>query len=181
MRLAQTLFISALALLWAGTASAAPEAVTFTLVSSVASGGAFPSTSTYTPALPLEGSGTIDEAAGTWLIAGFDELAAAVPGCIPLDRGPDAAPLGQVLPEARDRGLPFSGVVWRAAAPTENADADHVAARLEAEIGHLLSAVHAVQGGSGSAPVTLPDGLWIVTERGVACESGEDGSLERGS
>ena len=66
MRLAQTLFISALALLWAGTASAAPEAVTFTLVSSVASGGAFPSTSTYTPALPLEGSGTIDEAAGTY-------------------------------------------------------------------------------------------------------------------
>ena len=114
-----------------------------------------------------------DEAAGTWLIAGFDELAAAVPGCVPLDRGPDAAPVGQVLTEARDRGLPFSGVVWRAAAPTESADADHVAARLEAEIGHLLSAVHAVQGGSGSAPVTLPDGLWIVTERGVACESGE--------
>ncbi len=114
-----------------------------------------------------------DEAAGTWLIAGFDELAAAVPGCVPLDRGPDAAPLGQVLTEARDRGLPFSGVVWRAAAPTESADADHVAARLEAEIDHLLSAVHAVQGGSGSAPVTLPDGLWIVTERAVACESGE--------
>ena len=66
MRLAQTLFISALALLWAGTASAAPEAVTFTLVSSVAAGGAFPSTSTYTPALPLEGSGTIDEIARTY-------------------------------------------------------------------------------------------------------------------
>ena len=66
MRLAQRLFISALALLWAGMASAAPEAVTFTLVSSVSSGGAFPSTSTYTPALPLEGSGTIDETAGTY-------------------------------------------------------------------------------------------------------------------
>ena len=66
MRLAQMLFISALALLWAGTASAAPEAVTFSLVSSVSSGGAFPSTSTYVPSLPLEGSGTIDEAAGTY-------------------------------------------------------------------------------------------------------------------
>ena len=66
MRLARRILIIALAMLWGGAASAAPEVVTFSLISSVASGGAFPSTSTYVPALPLEGSGTIDEAAGTY-------------------------------------------------------------------------------------------------------------------
>ena len=34
---------------------------------------------------------------GTWLIAGFDELADKVPGCIPLDRDTDPELLGQVL------------------------------------------------------------------------------------
>ena len=43
------------------------------------------------------------------------------------------------------------------------------AARLEAEIDNLLSAVHTVQGGE----VKLPGGLWIVTERAVATESSE--------
>ena len=50
---------------------------------------------------------------GTWLIAGFDELAANVPGCIPFDRTTDPEPLGQLLAQAHERGLPFSGVVWR--------------------------------------------------------------------
>ena len=40
---------------------------------------------------------------------------------------------------------------------------------MEAEIADLLSAVHTVAGGS----VKLPGGLWIVTERAVATESGE--------
>lgn len=109
---------------------------------------------------------------GTWLIAGFDELAAKVPGCIPLDRSADPEPLGQVLAQAAERGLPFSGVVWRSKAPNGadgGAASTDGAARLETEITNLLSAVHAVQGGS----VKLPGGLWIVTERAVACESGE--------
>ncbi|MEO1936534.1 MAG: IPTL-CTERM sorting domain-containing protein [Myxococcales bacterium] len=66
MRLARRILISALAMMWGGAVSAAPEAVTFSLVSSVGSGGAFPSSSTYVPPLPLEGSGTIDEVAGTY-------------------------------------------------------------------------------------------------------------------
>ncbi|MCH2186654.1 hypothetical protein MK280_12360 [Myxococcota bacterium] len=66
MKLAQAILIGALALSWAGAVSAAPETVTFSLVSSVASGGGFPSTSTYTPPLPLDGSGTIDEVARTY-------------------------------------------------------------------------------------------------------------------
>ncbi len=106
---------------------------------------------------------------GTWLIAGFEELAAKVPGCIPFDQATDPEPLGQLLTQAAERGLPFSGVVWRCAAPGSDESGTDIAARLENEISQLLSAVHTVQGGQ----VKLPGGLWIVTERAVATESGE--------
>ncbi|AWT51388.1 type I polyketide synthase [Mycolicibacterium smegmatis] len=111
------------------------------------------------------------DAVGTWLIAGFDELAAKVPGCIRVDRNTDPQLLGEVLSQAHERGAGFSGVVWRCATAgrKESASASAESARLEAEITNLLSAVHAAQGGS----VKLPGGLWIVTEHGVACESGE--------
>lgn len=109
------------------------------------------------------------ETTGTWLIAGFEELAAKVPGCIPLDRANDPDPLGQVLTQAHERGLPFSGVVWRSKAPNGEESSADVTARLESEIANLLSAVHTVQRGD----VKLPGGLWIVTERAVATESGE--------
>ncbi|MEW5812160.1 MAG: type I polyketide synthase [Actinomycetota bacterium] len=102
---------------------------------------------------------------GTWLIANFAELAAAVPGAIAVDRATDPTPLGELLTDAQQRGVGFSGVVWRAAGPHSGA----LQARLEQEISELLSAVHAVQSGE----VKLPGGLWIVTERAVACESGE--------
>ncbi|HEY9263302.1 MAG TPA: SDR family NAD(P)-dependent oxidoreductase, partial [Mycobacterium sp.] len=110
-----------------------------------------------------------DAATGTWLIAGFDELAAAVPGCIPFDRADDPQPLGQLLTQAHERGIPFAGVVWRAAAPSADESSTQISARLETEIAHLLSAVHTVQAGN----LKLPGGLWIVTEKAVACESGE--------
>ena len=106
---------------------------------------------------------------GTWLIAGFDELAAKVPGCIPFDRTTDPELLGGVLTAAKERGLPFSGVVWRGNAPGPDESTATAQARLEAEITNLLSAVHTVQSGD----VKLPGGLWIVTERAVATESGE--------
>jgi NADPH:quinone reductase-like Zn-dependent oxidoreductase/short-subunit dehydrogenase/acyl carrier protein len=118
------------------------------------------------PVSDIEGAGNSN---GTWLIAGFDELAANVPGCIPFDRNTDLESLGQLLTQGHDRGLPFSGVVWRSAAPSARESSEHVAARLETELANLLSAVHAVQGGD----VKLPGGLWIITERAVACESGE--------
>lgn len=110
---------------------------------------------------------------GTWLIAGFGELAAKVPGCIPFDRAGDPELVGQLLAQAHERGLPFSGVVWRATAPSEEESSADVSARIETELANLLSAVHAVQGGSQSGSVKLPNGLWIVTEYAVACESGE--------
>ncbi|OMC39400.1 polyketide synthase [Mycobacterium sp. GA-1841] len=118
------------------------------------------------PAPSVDGSEAT--AAGTWLIAGFDELATQVPGCIPVNRAADPELLGQLLTQAQERGLPFSGVVWRASAPGAAESAADAAARLETEIENLLSAVHTVQGGQ-----KLPGGLWIVTERGVATESGE--------
>jgi len=105
---------------------------------------------------------------GTWLIAGFDELAARVPGCIPFDRNTDQELLGQVLAQAHERGVGFSGVVWRSSAGHPDEATAEAAARLEAEVANLLSAVHTVQGG-----LRLPGGLWIVTERAVATESGE--------
>ncbi len=106
---------------------------------------------------------------GTWLIAGFDELAANVPGCIPFDRTTDPEPLGQLLAQTHQRGIPFSGVVWRSSGPRAEESSAESAARLETEIAQLLSAVHTVQGGE----VKLPGGLWIITERAVATESGE--------
>ncbi|WP_370500352.1 SDR family NAD(P)-dependent oxidoreductase [Mycolicibacterium sp. jd] len=106
---------------------------------------------------------------GNWLIAGFDELAAGVPGCIPFDRSTDPEPLGHLLAQAHERGMGFSGVVWRAAAPSADESNTAMAARIETEIANLLSAVHTVQNGA----VKLPGGLWIVTERAVATESGE--------
>lgn len=59
--------------------------------------------------------GSVGTGNGTWLIAGFDELAAKVPGCIALDRDVDPTLLGQVLTQAHERGCGFSGVVWRSA------------------------------------------------------------------
>ncbi|OBA62317.1 polyketide synthase [Mycobacterium sp. 1100029.7] len=119
--------------------------------------------------VPPAPSDEAQSVSGTWLIAGFDELAATVPGCIPFDRTTDPALLGQQLTQAHERGLPFAGVVWRSKGPSAGESSAASTARLENEIANLLSAVHTVQGGE----VKLPGGLWIVTERAVACESGE--------
>ncbi len=110
---------------------------------------------------------------GTWLVAGFDELAAELPGCIPFDRTVDPEPLGQLLVQAKERGLPFSGIVWRSTGPAVAESSAQSAARLETEIADLLSAVHALQSTDDKAGARLPHGLWIVTERAVATESGE--------
>jgi acyl transferase domain-containing protein/acyl carrier protein len=107
---------------------------------------------------------------GTWLVAGFAELAAQLPGCISFDRDADSEPLGQLLAQAKERGMPFSGIVWRSQGPRADESTAASVARLEAEIAQLLSAVHTLQ---RDEAVKLPGGLWIVTERAVATESGE--------
>ena len=124
------------------------------------------------PPAPAE-SGAGTSPGGTWLIAGFDELADSVPGCISLDRAMNPETLGQLLAQAHERGMPFSGVVWRSAAAAPDESGTAAAERLETEIAHLLSAVHTVQRGSPGGSVTLPHGLWIVTDGAVATESGE--------
>ena len=119
------------------------------------------------PAPSDDGAGNVS---GTWLIAGFDELAAKVPGCIPFDRNTDPELLGQLLAQAHERGMPFSGVVWRGTEPGR----DGVERRRRPRGSRPRSP-------TCSAPCTpcravsvkLPGGLWIVTERAVATESGE--------
>ncbi len=118
------------------------------------------------PPLAQDGTATGN---GAWLVAGFDELAVELPGCTAWDRDAHTELLGKVLSAAHEGGLPFSGVVWRPSPPGNEESTAEVGARLQSEIAHLLSAVHTVQGGS----VSLPGGLWIVTERAVATESGE--------
>jgi acyl transferase domain-containing protein/NADPH:quinone reductase-like Zn-dependent oxidoreductase/acyl carrier protein len=119
---------------------------------------------------PLASSDDAGNANGTWLIAGFDKLAAELPGSISFDRATDPEPLGQLLAQARERGMPFSGIVWRSTGPSADESSAQSAARLETEIAHLLSAVHTLQ---ADGAVKLPNGLWIITERAVATESGE--------
>lgn len=119
---------------------------------------------------PPASSDDAGNALGTWLIAGFDELAAKVPGSISFDRGADAEPVGRLLGQARERGMPFSGIVWRSAGPSAGESSAEAVARLETEIGQLLDAVHTLQ---ADEAMKLPGGLWIITERAVATESGE--------
>ena len=110
---------------------------------------------------------------GTWLVAGFDELAAELPGCMTFDRNADPQSLGQLLAQAQEDGEPCAGIVWRSAGSTAQESSAESATRLETEIAHLLSAVHTLEATDDSAPVKLPGGLWIITERAVATESGE--------
>ena len=67
LRLRTPILVGALALLWAGAASAVP--VIFTFESSTTFDAGFPSTQTFDPTLPIVGSGDIDEAAGTYSVS----------------------------------------------------------------------------------------------------------------
>ncbi|HXY63977.1 MAG TPA: SDR family NAD(P)-dependent oxidoreductase, partial [Mycobacterium sp.] len=119
---------------------------------------------------PPASSNGAGNANGTWLIAGFDELAADLPGCIRFDRTTDPEPLGQLLAQAQERGVPISRIVWRSTGPSAEESSADVVARLETEIADLLNAVHTLQ---ADEAVKLPGGLWIITERAVATETSE--------
>ncbi|OSC24982.1 polyketide synthase [Mycobacterium vulneris] len=122
------------------------------------------------PQLPSGGAEGAGNANGTWLVAGLDELAADLPGCVSVDRNTDPESLGQLLAQARERDVPFAGIVWRASGPSAEESSADSARRLETDIAHLLSVVHTLQTDESAK---LPDGLWIITERAVATESGE--------
>ena len=108
---------------------------------------------------------------GAWLIAGFDELAAGLPGAVVLDQ----QNWQQAFTDAAERSAPITGIVWRSSgkADAQESTAD-LNARLESEIGSLLGAVAtALAQESGGAQRNLGGGLWIITERAVATEPGE--------
>ena len=74
-------------------------------------------------------------------------------------------------PRPGERGAPISGIVWRSTGrPSAEESSAEFAARLETEIANLLSAVQTLL---ADEAVKLPGGLWIITERAVATESGE--------
>ena len=119
------------------------------------------------PPAPSEGAGNAN---GTWLIAGFDELAAELPGCIPFDRATDPELVGaaagagararhavrrhrlaQLRARAQKSRAPTPPRGWRPRSPTCSAPCTPCR----------------------PTSVKLPGGLWIVTERAVATESGE--------
>ena len=100
---------------------------------------------------------------GTWLVAGFSELAAAAAGLHPVRPDYRSELLGQVLAQAHEHGMPIAGIVWRSSGPKAEESTAESITRLESEIDNLLSAVHTVQAGDS---VKLPGGLWIITEGG---------------
>ena len=119
-------------------------------------------------------SGDAEETArGTWLIAGFDELAASVPGAVVVDSGPlesGGSAWTKAFADAAERGEPVTGIVWRSGRHgNPDGPTAELAASLEAEVASLLAAAQTgVAGDKG-----LPGGLWIITEGAVACEPGE--------
>ncbi|MEB4211545.1 type I polyketide synthase [Mycobacterium sp. 94-17] len=116
-------------------------------------------------------AGAVAKANGAWLIAGFDELAARLPGSISFDRTADSEPWKQLIAQAQEDGAPLAGIVWRSTEqPGAEESSAEFAARLETEIGSLLSAVHTRM---ENEALKLPGGMWILTERAVATESSE--------
>lgn len=111
---------------------------------------------------------------GTWLIAGFDTLAAEVPGAVTVDEVTDAQSWQRAFADAADRGAPVTGIVWRSSGKRDTDEFDEsateLAGRLEAEIAALLGASQTALAEQKS---NLAGGLWILTERAVATEPGE--------
>ncbi len=109
---------------------------------------------------------------GTWLIAGLDELADHRAGSVTLDPAADANAWQQAFAAAAEVGKPVVGIVWRSPArPGADGPTADLAARLESDISGLLGAA---QTALAQDMLNLTGGLWIVTERAVATEPGED-------
>ena len=116
-------------------------------------------------------TGPGEKAHGTWVIAGFDELAAELPGCIQSKRAMDPEDWQRLFAQALELGAPISGIVWRSTGrPSAEESNDEFSARLETDIGNLLGAVHILL---ADEAVKLLGGLWIITERAVVTEPGE--------
>ncbi|WP_156687792.1 type I polyketide synthase [Mycobacterium sp. Marseille-P9652] len=120
---------------------------------------------------PPAESGPAQAGDGAWLIAGFDELAANLPGCVTTDAAVQPDALTRLIAQAQEGGTPVTGLVWRGPRrPAEEESSAAFDARLEAEIGQLLAVVRTLL---AQPDLKLTRGLWVVTERAVATESGE--------
>ena len=120
---------------------------------------------------PPASGGDAEDAKGTWLVAGFDELAADLPDSVRVDRMDDPEHWAELFARIQESGAPVSGIVLRIAGlPNTEESSTEFAARLETEIGNVLGAAHAVM---AHQDVHVAGGLWIVTERALATEPGE--------
>lgn len=120
---------------------------------------------------PSGDAGADENARGPWLVAGFDELAAELPGCVQSNGAMDTGDWRRLFARAEERSAPITGIVWRGSGrPGAEESGEEFRARLETDIGNLLGAVHALL---AEQQVNLPGGLRIITERGVATEPGE--------
>jgi len=108
---------------------------------------------------------------GTWLIAGFDELAAELPAAVVCDPAADPQVWHRAFADAAAAGAPVAGVLWRSSgASRTDESADRLTERLDAEVAGLLAVVQAALTEGTSS---LTGGLWIITERAVTTEPGE--------
>lgn len=110
------------------------------------------------------GTEDAEKATGTWLVAGFDALAAEVPGAVAVDNVTDPQSWQRAFTDAAEQGTPVAGIVWHASGQSDAG----LAPRLEAQVAGLLAAAQTAAENKG-----LPGGLWIVTDRAVATEPGE--------
>jgi len=94
-RLRYLLLASALSVVFAGAASAVP--VDFAFLSTTTTGGAFPTTQTFLPALPLLGSGNIDFASGTGTLTLPDHSIILDVGASPADARLDISNWSQTI------------------------------------------------------------------------------------
>ena len=94
-RLRYLLLASALSVVFAGAASAVP--VDFAFLSTTTTGGAFPTTQTILPALPLLGSGNIDFASGTGTLTLPDHSIILDVGASPVDARLDISSWSQTI------------------------------------------------------------------------------------
>ena len=105
-----------------------------------------------------------ETATGTWLVAGFDELAAELPGGVQILDPTD-------IEEWKAHIASASGIVWRICGrPRSEESSAELASRMRSQIGNVLGVVHALL---AQESMKLPGGLSIITERAVATESGE--------
>ncbi len=108
---------------------------------------------------------------GTWLVSGFDDVAGGSPNAVALHPDADEQSWRRAFAQAAERGAPVTGILWRSTTrPAAGESTADLSARLESELGSLLAAVHSAL---AEEKLNLAGGLWVVTERAVATESGE--------